>query len=339
MAYAFPTTAGDSYTASIVMVDEADLIKDLDFLMNAVKPTIDAGGRMVLLSRSNKDEPNSTFKRMYVAAKAGTSGWNSVFLPWNVRPSRDEQWYEEQRMDVVARTGSLDDLHQQYPATDAEALSPRSQAKRIPAAWLRQCLEEEPGIEDHGGPAIVGLIVYRQPIDGEEYVIGADPAEGNPTSDESSMHLLHRGTGEEVAKLKGLFQPDVFAGFLGQVSAYYNNAPALVERNNHGHVVISWLRDNAKHGALLKGQDGRYGWQTNTKSKADMYTTTAEAFRDGMTRLHSFETYVQLTSIEGATLKAPKNELDDDATSYALALQGLYMPAPVQFTYSYLDTP
>ena len=50
---AFPTTAGDSYTASLAVVDEADLVPDLDRLMRAVKPTIDGGGRMVLLSRAD----------------------------------------------------------------------------------------------------------------------------------------------------------------------------------------------------------------------------------------------------------------------------------------------
>src|SRR5215468_12275048 len=42
-ALAFPTTAGDSYTATLAVVDEADLCPDLDRLMRAVKPTIDGG--------------------------------------------------------------------------------------------------------------------------------------------------------------------------------------------------------------------------------------------------------------------------------------------------------
>jgi hypothetical protein len=53
-ALAFPTTAGDSYTATLAVVDEADLGPDLDRLLRAVKPTIDGGGRLVLLSRADK---------------------------------------------------------------------------------------------------------------------------------------------------------------------------------------------------------------------------------------------------------------------------------------------
>jgi hypothetical protein len=106
-----PTTAGDSYTATLAVVDEADLCPDLDRLMRAVKPTIDAGGRMVLLSRSDKSKPQSPFKRIYTAARQSQNGWVPVFLPWDARPDRDATWYEAQRRDVLARTGSLDDLN------------------------------------------------------------------------------------------------------------------------------------------------------------------------------------------------------------------------------------
>jgi hypothetical protein len=59
---AFPTSAGDSYTATFLLVDEADLADDLGRVMGATEPAIDAGGKMVLLSRSNKKKPNSLFK-------------------------------------------------------------------------------------------------------------------------------------------------------------------------------------------------------------------------------------------------------------------------------------
>src|SRR5262249_9200337 len=86
---AFPTTAGDSYTATLAVVDEADLVPDLDALMRAVKPTVDAGGRMVLLSRADKSKPASPFKRIYQAAKTRSTARVPVFLPWFARPGRD----------------------------------------------------------------------------------------------------------------------------------------------------------------------------------------------------------------------------------------------------------
>lgn len=327
-ARAFPTTAGDSYTATLAIVDEADLVPDLDRLMASVKPTIDGGGSMILLSRVDKSAPESAFKKIYRAAKAARNGgpkspWVDVFLPWYVRPARSQDWYETAKADVLGRTGSLDELHEQYPATDTEALAPRSLDKRIPGIWLEGCYEEREGlVEPPDGfpawPALPGLTIYAAPKFGSKYVIGADPAEGNPTSDASAATVMDRITGEEVARISGRFEPSTFAGYLSQLATYYNKAGVLVERNNHGHAVLLWLRDNSK-AARLTGHDGREGWLTNSLGKSLMYDTAADSFRDKQVTLHSFTTYLQLASIEGASLSAPDGEHDDEATGFALA--------------------
>jgi hypothetical protein len=60
-ARAFPTTAGDSYTATIALCDEFDLVENQQELLTAVQPTVDAGGQMILLSRVRKERPVSPF--------------------------------------------------------------------------------------------------------------------------------------------------------------------------------------------------------------------------------------------------------------------------------------
>jgi len=77
-AKAMPTTAGDSYSATFVLVDEADLVPDLDRLMASVRPTIDAGGTLALVSRADKSKPNSLFKAIYRAAVAGLNSYTPV---------------------------------------------------------------------------------------------------------------------------------------------------------------------------------------------------------------------------------------------------------------------
>jgi hypothetical protein len=44
----------------------------------------------------------------------------------------------------------------------------------------------------------------------------------------------------------------------------------LCERNNHGHAVLLWLRDNSKL-KRLPGHDLSPGWHTTTKAKALLY--------------------------------------------------------------------
>jgi hypothetical protein len=319
-ALAFPTTAGDGYTASLAVVDEADLCPDLDRLMRAVKPTIDGGGRMVLLSRSDKSRPHSPFKRIYTAARQGRTEWAAAFLPWSARPDRTRVWYEAQAADILHRTGGLDDLHEQYPATDVEALAPRALDKRIAPRWLLPCYREQDPLAEAplGAPSIPGLEVYAPPQEGRCYVIGADPAEGNPTSDASALTVMDRESGEEAAALAGRFEPAVFAAHIDALGRWFGGAGVLVERNNHGHAVLLWLGD---HSALrrLPGHDGKPGWLSNSKGKALLYDAAADAFREGRTVLHSFASFTELASIEGGTLRAPAGEADDRADGYALA--------------------
>lgn len=327
-AKAFPTTAGDSYTFSIAIIDEADLCSDLDGLLTSVKPTIDGGGQMIMISRSDKDKPLSTFKNIYRAAKTKKNDWRHIFLPWHVRPERDRAWYKAQERDILARTGSLDDLYEQYPATDTEAMSPRTLNKRIPPVWLEKCFvemnplyivgegEEKP---KHGVPAIPGLKIYTLPEKGRFYKLGIDPAEGNPTSDDSALSVLDDETGEEAASLSGKFQPATIASYADQIGIFYNQASILPERNNHGHAVILWLNDNSKL-EVLKGEDNKQGWLSSQLGKVRLYDEAAETVREENTVIHDFETFIQLSNIDGSTLRAPEGQHDDLADSYALAL-------------------
>jgi len=320
-AKAFSTTGGRSYTASGVLVDEADFIPDLDRLLNAVKPTTDAGGQLMLISTVDKSNPASPFKQIYRGAVSGETDWLPIFLPWSARPGRDAVWYEAQRTDIVARTGAEDDLHQEYPATDTEALSPRSLDKRIPAVWIEECYQPRKPLTRHDGPALPGLEVYRAPEAARLYVIGGDPAEGNPTSDPSAATLLDMYSGEECACLTGRIEPATFASYLDLLGIWYNKAQVMVERNNHGHSVLQWFKEHSRL-RLLDGYDDKAGWLNNSLGKSKLYDEGAKMFRDRATILHSAETYYQLASIEGATLLAPSGEHDDRADSYVLAHVG-----------------
>lgn len=345
---AFPTSAGDGYVSTLAIVDEADLAPDLNLMLGAVKPTIDNGGKLVLLSRVKKSEPNSEFKRIYRGARSGENGWFPIFLPWKAHPGRDAVWYDMQRRDILSRTGSLDDLFEQYPETDQQALSARTLDKRIPPMWVEACYAEVKAVVVKGSPSLPGLVIYKAPQFGVRYVVGVDSAEGNENSDDSAMTVLNLKSGEEVASFCAKVEPTVFAQYISQVSAFYNHAPAMIERNNHGHAVIQWMEEHARRTRLLLGHDAethkqdkksrkrrkhlKAGWLSSKLGKTLLYTQCTDFFRtsadvdnEGQNPtkvLHTLKTYDQLLSIESATLAAPQGSNDDMADSFALAVVG-----------------
>jgi len=328
LALAFPTTGGRSYTATLAVVDEADHCDNLDELLDAVKPTVDAGGSLVLLSTVDKSRPESPFKRIYKAAKGGENSYAPVFLQWSARPERSPEWYAEVRRDVLARSGSLDSLYAEYPATDFEALAPRSSDRRFAAEWLRGCDGTAAVASVDGVPAVSGLVVWGVPRPGASYVIGADPAEGNPQSDESAASVVDEATGDQVAVLAGRMDPSVFGASLDTVAGWYNGAGILVERNNHGHAVLLWLREFGGEGRVLLGLDDKPGWLQSGKGKALMMDNAADVLRDVATVIRDRATLDQLASIEGATLKAPEGLRDDRAVAHCLALAALRFCSP-----------
>ena len=319
---AFSTKGGRSYTATIAVIDEADYVPDLLAMLAAVKPTIDAGGQLILLSSADKAKPESPFKKIFLGAMRQENTYCPIFCGWRSAPWRTQTWYDNERLSLFNSTGSDDLCFQEYPETVAQALAPRSLDKRIPIEWLEQCYEAAKPITSPTMPAIPKLVVYRLPEAGRKYCLGMDPAEGNPTSDDSACTVLECDTGEEVAMFAGKHDPAVFASYAYSLAVTFNGAPIMCERNNHGHAVILWLTNFGLGIIVLEGRDERPGWLSSALGKTVLYDEAAETFRNGETIIHSFDTLTQLAGIEGTTLRAPEGQMDDRADSYAIACVG-----------------
>ena len=327
---AFSTRSGRGYTGTLAIVDEADYVPDLGQFLNGVKPTIDAGGQLFLVSTSDKRRPTSTFKQVFRAALAGVGDYAPVFLPWDACPQRDAAWHARTQAEMFAQRGTHDDFFAEYPATPEEALAPSQADRRLPLAWILACLEEQPGLIVPNAPLLPGLTIYAPPSPQGSYVIGVDPAEGNPHSDESVATVLDAtpadspGAWVEVAALAGRLEPGLLADYVAQLARYYGHAGVMVERNNHGHSVIhALLRDGGTR--VLNGEDGRPGWLTNVRGKPLLYDWLAQALRDGSCRLRSSATADQLAALEAGTLRAPAGLHDDRAMSFALAVAALVL--------------
>lgn len=318
-ARCFPTTkhSGRAYSATMAIVDEADFIPDLKMLLNAVKPTIDGGGQLVLISTANKENRNSAYKRIWDGAVKGMNGYRQVFLSWEARPDRDQAWYARQRADY-----ELDDLHQEYPANPEQALSARRSSKRFPAEWLTRCRGDAVPLEE--GVGVPGFRAYGLPKKRRGYLVSADPAEGNPGSDPSAAVVLDAESWEEVGVIYGLYEPAIFAGYLAQVGRYYNKATILVERNNHGHAVLLALEYAGYGNLYVSPMDKKAGWLSNKRDKVLAVDHAVQVMREGGCRINHEGTLTELATLEARTLKAPEGGHDDLAMAFINGLAGLW---------------
>ncbi len=136
------------------------------------------------------------------------------------------------------------------------------------------------------------LYIYKVAQQGCEYLVAADPAEGDARSDNSAAIVcrIKPLPIEQVALLVGKWTPDMFAEKVYRMGKAYNDAMIAVERNNHGHAVLQALTNGiTRRGVVLHppypniyiGPDKKQGWLTSNLTKPQMIDELDKAIRNG----------------------------------------------------------
>jgi terminase large subunit-like protein len=137
-------SSGRTYTASLVILDEFAFLQWASELYTALKPTIDGGGKLVILSTANGT--GNLFFDLWERASKGSSRFVTAFLDWRARPDRDDAWYAATAADAVQ--SSL--MGQEYPATPDEAFSATSAERFLPSIlWWDACQEQLPPLGEY----------------------------------------------------------------------------------------------------------------------------------------------------------------------------------------------
>ena len=107
--------AGRSFTASVIVLDEYAFMQWGADLFAAAKPTIDNGGKMVIISTA--DDYGSHYHQFWGAAERGDNGFYPLFLPWSAHPNRGEGWREARERESLYPQ----DVIREYPSSPLEA--------------------------------------------------------------------------------------------------------------------------------------------------------------------------------------------------------------------------
>jgi len=327
-----PTTANSarSLAAQVLIIDEwarqAPYLQAQVFA--AAAPTArSAGNRIVGMSTANG--VGNFFHQQWVKAINGDSAMTPIFLPWSVRPGRDQAWYDN-------ATANMENwaISQEFPSNADEAFI-LSGRPRFDIEALKKMLGATPlqtldlGVDADGKPLGHGVI-WEMPRENGRYVMGADTAEGLEKGDYSAAVVLDYDTGLDVAELHGHWEPEEFAHHLASLARVYNDAYAVVEANNHGASTILALVTIEGYTNLHYQQDPfgnvseRPGWKTTTTTKPLMIDALASTIRERLSYRNAAFVSEAMTYViaENGSTNASGSAHDDRVIAMALATVG-----------------
>jgi hypothetical protein len=87
-------TSGRSSALSLLVVDEAAFIDNIEEIWLSAQYTLSTGGKAIILSTPNG--VGNWFHKMWTESEAGQNNMNRISLPWHLHPERDQKWRDEQ---------------------------------------------------------------------------------------------------------------------------------------------------------------------------------------------------------------------------------------------------
>lgn len=253
--------------------------------------------------------------------------------------------------------GDPNTFKEQYPATASEAfLASGNSFFNMEALDAIETVVPQRGYlkiqEDHSGnketvfyPQTNGeLRLFKKPQKGHSYVMGADVAEGiekegEPADDRldySSVDVLDRNTGEQVAHFHSRITPDELARQLATLGRYYANAFIGVEANggygSHVHDTLLNHSEYSRHLVFRDPQTKKLGWTTSRANKKTLCSDLDEANRKKELLIVSEETVREMRSFvkkPDGKLMGGNDKKDDRVMSLAIANKMLVMAPPM----------
>jgi hypothetical protein len=90
------STGARSEALSLLIVDEAAFIRNIEEIWVASQATLSTGGGAIVLSTPNGI--GNWFHQTWADAESGHNGFNTVRLRWDVHPERNQAWRDEQTL-------------------------------------------------------------------------------------------------------------------------------------------------------------------------------------------------------------------------------------------------
>lgn len=270
--------AGRSESLSLLVIDEAAVVRWAAQIWAAAFPTLSTGGAAIV--NSTPYGVGNFYHSTWVDAIAGGNPFNPIRLYWQMHPERDINWYNQMSSALGTKRTAQE--------IDGDFLSSGNTVFDLAdIKAIEDCLSDYPVIKKRFNGQ------YRQfcePEPDKEYFIGADVATGR-SSDYSSFTVMDK-PGEEQAVYKGRMAVGAYAKLLGDTGMLFNQATIAPESNDVGLAVTSKLQDEGypklyyyqkmlkKKGKSRPEMDKSPGWLTTQKNRSVIIENLEEDIRN-----------------------------------------------------------
>ena len=243
-AIASSEDAGRSEALSLLVIDEAAFVKNLEDLWTGLLPTVTAGGNIIVLSTPNGT--GNLFHKLYTDSEMERNEFHHTRLMWWVHPERisdladdpdrpgfkTSSWYRsELKKTNMSPRQVAQELECNFNASGETFLDPTH------IDWVAEgCVP--PRSKEHWDK---NLWIWWDPQPTKRYFISADVARGDG-KDNSACVVWDADTLEQCAEYYGKIPVEEYAEMLVMLGHRYNNALLCVENNNIGMACLEHVR-------------------------------------------------------------------------------------------------
>jgi hypothetical protein len=223
-------TAGRSAALSMLIIDEAAFIDNIDEIWTSAQSTLSTGGKAIVLSTPNG--VGNFFHKTWVEADAKKNKFHTIRLPWSLHPERNQVWRDEQTKLLGPKMAAQE--------CDCDFATSGNTVVDVPILdFYKQSMVRNP-IETRGMDK--ALWIWEYPDYTRSYLVCADVARGDG-ADYSSFHVIDVENFTQVAEYKSQIGTKDYGNLLVNIATEYNNALLVIENLNIGWGTIQQVLD------------------------------------------------------------------------------------------------
>lgn len=252
-----------------LILDEAAFIPQMEKHWKAMFPTISTGGHCITISTVNG--VGNWYYDIFQGAKKGENDFNVIELDYWEHPEyNDPDWVKATRAQLGEK-GWMQEVMRDFLGAGDSYIDPEiindldivtkeiDPIRMLFPKWNNLDEAREQRVQDMDTWLRGALHIWREPVQGREYVIGVDVAGGmGEDNDNSCFEVIDAVTCEQVAEFySNLIPPYTYANILAMVGKTYNVALVVVEDNGgYGTAIIERLTHDHAYENLFEASQG-----------------------------------------------------------------------------------